>query len=190
MKNLKENYCVFLILIVLFIFFSCGSKKEHKEIYNKLDTYKIDSISLENLKLKSKILEEQKKTVKNNIITQNSKIKLTPVNEKLPIDLVDDSGAKTSIYNAKIDIENDKKIDNTETTETKKNDSEIVLNKLNKTEKKLDKKSEEEEVKSDLDKKSNWFLILAPYLISLSVFVVLLLIWIFRKKIPYIRNFF
>ena len=185
MKNLK-----LLALIVLLFSVSCRSKKIDIETKDSKVVIENDVTEKETETAQT----EQKKDIQSETIKESTEVKkdyiLHPKDLKKPIDIIDNEGKKTSIFNADVEIKHSEKRD--KSIEKSKDNS--IAESINKIEKEIKDKTTKEDTKKDAvikkDIKSNWFLILLPYIISLVIFVLLLLVWIFRKKIPYIRNFF
>jgi len=185
MKNIKT-----LVLLVLLLSVGCRSKK--------IDIQEKDSKTVIENNVTEKEVQteqtEQKKDVQSEIIKESSEVNkdyiLHPKDPQKPIEIIDHEGKKTSILNADVEIKHSEKKDKS----TEKNIDNSVQKTTKKSEVKKKDTTKKEDIKSEAstkkDIKSNWFLILLPYIISLVVIVILLLVWIFRKKIPYIRNFF
>lgn len=178
----------FIILCILSTAaLSCRVRKVDKAEIKKEDKIELKDNSTTSVK----IVDSSKTIVENrtNIVEDLSQktVILEPLSKDKPIEVVDNEGKKTSFYNAKFKFESNSDKKNT-LSETK------IIEKKNLKKKSLSKKNIDLKKKSNenLNKKkveakpqififSFWFWLLL---------IVIALIWYFRKKIPYLRNFF
>lgn len=184
--NMKVWQCIVCWVLVIFFACSCGTRKVQLEKEKEVLKSKVDSLSSEISKLKSKKTVKKNKVVKNDVKTKNQDIKLTPSDLTKPIELVDSEGNKTSVFNAVIDVKTNESHDKTETKETKEKteekDSEVV-----KTADIVKEIIQEKEIKKKTtESKKSWL----NYLPFGIFFVLLALLFYYRKKIPFIRNLF
>lgn len=187
---MKKFIQIIAVVILALLFTSCRSKKIDKSVTDIEVEKASDSTSVQKTTTTAANETKQEVATENNIVESKNNLILIPINKELPIDIISNKGEKTSVYNASIEINNEKKVDKTKTNlikDSKDNNQKIKEKKVTAV-KKETQQIKQKIVKKDI--KSNWFFILLPYIISLLIFIILLLIWIFRKKIPYLKNLF
>lgn len=181
-----------LILLVFFClcFSSCRTRKideKKKEEKTEVQTSEVSKLVVG---VDSMVQKNIEKNTQKDTEESSDKYKLMPQNPNLPIDIVDSKGRKTSIYNASVELEKNVKKDKTK--EAIKDNS--CVKSTSHKESTLAANSKQISTKKDLDyhKKvePSMVLMLFPYFISLLILIIIYLIWRYRKKIPYFRNFF
>ena len=186
---------IILSLILCLSFCSCrvrkmdkqsGKTEQQSKTEEEIDVVVVDKSSeLRNETNEKEAAEQQVNT------TEESTINAKPVNPEKPIDIVDQHGNKTSYYNAEIEVNNTTTKQNINKQEKEKtviqdvenNDVKITGNSKKKTDmnNKSDKNSKTVDAKPGASAVYSWIF---------WILLFLVLMWLFRKKIPFIKNFF
>lgn len=173
-------------LIIITMLTSCRSKQVNKEHTSESSKTELDTTKIDKSKLDIVFKSNIDYLKLNNLILNESNMVIKPIDPLKPIVFIDSNGNKTSFDNVTIELNNKKTIDKTVTNITKKDSvkSVVEINKENKG--KHSNYSVIKKNKINKDIKSNSYKII-PFCILL---LVLLLIWLLRKKIQSIKSFF
>ena len=180
------------ILILLLIFSLTGCKVRDVRKSNT------EEKTVENIQTVKEVKKEEKEQLNldvesKEVVIQTDKSKeitLTVVDSTKPITVVDEKGISTSYFNANVnikdkDVQTKKDKDIKDTSQKNTTQSAAITVKENKA-----KETQIKQQNKEVHSKPALLAILIPYLIWFFIVLILYLIWRYRKKIPYIRNFF
>lgn len=187
MKTKGKHILIAIGIILIAIFLnSCGVRKSELKKETEVLKTKVDSLSLEIIKLKEKKTVKRSFVKKNNVLTKKQELKLTPKDSLKPIKVVDSEGKETSYFNATVEIKKEHKQDNTETKKETEKETKKALESNKKTDLNKDIEVKKEVKEKVTENKNGW----TKYIPFSIFFVLLILFFFFKNKIPFINKLF